>query len=106
MMLTIPTLPVPNQVFNVTLAGQACSIAIAQKSTGMYINLYVNDAMIIGGVLCEVANRIVRSAYLGFVGDLAFYDTQPAAAPLVPEHPDQVYFTGLGGRYFLAYLPA
>ena len=105
MALVIPTQPVPNQVFNVTLDGQQCRIAIAQKSTGMYLNLYVNDVLIIGGVLCEIANRIVRSVYLGFVGDLAFFDTQPGADPLVPENPDQVYYTGLGSRFFLAYLP-
>ena len=103
-MLTIPTQPLPNQVFNVLLGGQACRIAIAQKSTGMFLNLYVNDALIIGGVLCEVDNRIVRSTYLGFIGDLAFYDTQPSADPLVPANPDQVYYTGLGTRYFLVYL--
>jgi len=104
-MLAIPTSPVPNQVFNVILGGQACRIAIAQKNTGMFLNLYVNDALVIGGVLCEVANPLVRSVYLGFTGDLAFYDTQPAADPLVPANPDQVFYTGLGSRYFLAYLP-
>lgn len=104
-MQVIPTSPVPNQVFNVLLAGQACRIAIAQKSTGLFLNLYVNDALVIGGVLCEVGNRIVRSVYLGFIGDFAFYDTQPSAPPLVPDNPDQVFYTGLGSRYFLAYLP-
>ncbi len=105
MALVIPTQPVPNQVFNVTLDGQLCRISIAQKATGMFLNLYVNDVLIIGGVLCEIGNRIVRSVYLGFIGDLAFYDTQPAADPLVPANPDQVYYTGLGSRFFLAYLP-
>lgn len=105
-MLVIPAQPLPSQVLWCQLAGQSCRIEIAQKSTGMFLNLYVLDQLIIGGVLCEVGNPIVRSAYLGFVGDLAFLDTQPGAPSLaagVP--PDQIYFTGLGGRYFLAYLP-
>ena len=37
--------------------------------------------------------------------DLSFFDTQPAAPALVPANPDQVFYTGLGSRYFLAYLP-
>jgi hypothetical protein len=31
---------------------------------------------IVQGVVCQRWNRIVRSGYLGFVGDLAFWDTQ------------------------------
>lgn len=63
----------------------------------LYLDLYVNDALIIGGVLCLNANVIVRDAYLGFTGDLAFYDTQGTSDPVS---------TGLGGRYVLMYLEA
>lgn len=91
-------------MFNVTLDGQLCRIHLAQKATGLFLDLYVDDVLIIGGVLCQVANRIVRSAYLGFVGDLAFFDTQPNADPVDAAHPDHVHYSGLGGRYFLAYV--
>lgn len=94
-MLVVPLQAVPSQVVTVTLAGQACRIAVAQRRTGLYVDLYVSDAAIITGVIAQDANRIVRDAYLGFTGDLAFFDT------LGSQDPD---YTGLGGRYFLAYL--
>jgi hypothetical protein len=39
----------------------------------------------------------VRSAYLGFVGDLCFFDTQGTEDPTSP---------GLGTRYLFVYLEA
>lgn len=94
-MLEIPTQPVPNQTLQVQLAGQNCRINIAQKRTGMFLDLYVDEGLIIGGVICENKNRIVRSAYLGFIGDLGFVDTRGS---------DDPYFTGLGSRFVLVYL--
>ena len=91
----IPLRAVPSQVLTVTLGGQACQIAVYQKITGLYIDLYVNNALIIGGVICENLNRIVRSIYLGFIGDLAFIDNQGNDDPV---------YTGLGTRFSLAYL--
>ena len=93
----IPLKPVPSQVLTVTLGGQACQIEVYQKQTGLYVNLYVNNALIIGGVICQNLNRIVRSLYLGFIGDLAFIDNQGS---------DDPYYTGLGVRFSLAYLSA
>jgi hypothetical protein len=46
-------------------------------------------------VLCHDRVRLVRSAYLGFVGDLAFVDTQGHADP---------QYQDLGSRFVLAYL--
>lgn len=96
-MLLIPTQAVPSQVFSVLLAEQNCQIEIAQKSTGMFLNLYVDSALIVGGVICQNRNRIVRGSYLGFIGDLAFIDTEGDSDP---------DYTGLGSRYVLAYIPA
>ncbi len=96
-MLIIQTQALANQTISVLLANQTCKLEIAQKTAGMFINVYVNDALIIGGVICENLNRIVRSIYLGFIGDLAFIDTQGATDP---------FYTGLGTRYFLAYVEA
>ena len=94
-MLIIPISDVPSQVFQVLLGGQNCRIKLYQKSTGFYCDLYVNDILIIGGVICQNLNRIVRSVYLGFVGDLAFNDLQGLSDPSYP---------GLGTRYELCYL--
>lgn len=90
----VPLQPTASQSVTVTLNNQACTINVRQTSTGLYLDLYVNNELIIGGVLCENLNVIVRDAYLGFIGDLAFYDTQGDTAPV---------YTGLGSRYVLEY---
>jgi len=94
-MLYIPLQAVPSQLVNVTLSDQACQIAVYQLSTGMFVNLFVNNALVIGGVIAEDRNRIVRSKYLGFVGDLAFVDIHGKEDPV---------YTEIGTRYFLVYL--
>jgi hypothetical protein len=94
-MQIIPIADVPNQTLNVTLASQNCNINVYQKSTGLYCDLYIGSTLIIGGVICENLNRIVRSLYLGFIGDLCFQDTQGTSDPSYP---------GLGTRFLFLYL--
>ena len=94
-MLAIPLLAVPSQILNVSLANQAVQLAVYQKLSGLYMDVYVNNSLIIGGVICENINRIVRSVYLGFIGDLLFYDNQGSEDPV---------YTGLGNRFSLIYL--
>ncbi len=96
-MLAIPILDVPSQIFKITLANQICEIHLTTRHTGLYCDMYVNNVLIIGGVLCENVNRIVRSLYLGFVGDFIFTDTQGNLDPSWP---------GLGGRFQFCYLTA
>lgn len=94
-MQVIPVVSAPAQTLNVSLNGQACTINIYQKSTGVYCDLYVNDILIIAGVICRNMNRIVRSLYLGFIGDLSFFDTQGTKDP---------FFSGIGSRFIFLYL--
>lgn len=94
-MLTIPVQPVPNQVLQVSLSNQACSIELTQFQYGLFMNVSVSGTLIIGGVICQNLNRIVRDTYLGFDGDFAFYDTQGTSDPI---------YTGLGSRWLLLYL--
>lgn len=94
-MQVIPIQPLPNQTLQVQLGGQSCTIDIAQNAYGLFFSLYVGQALIIGGVVCQNLNRIVRSLYLGFVGDFMFVDGQGSDDPV---------FTGLGLRWQLAYL--
>ena len=94
-MLIVPLQAVASQTVAVQLAGQNCQINVYQKSTGLYCDLYVNGSLIIGGVICQNLNNIVRDLSLGFIGDLAFIDTQGSSDP---------DYTGLGGRFSLAYL--
>ena len=96
-MLAIPVQAVPSQTLAVLLAGQDCRINLYQRSTGLYLDLYLSGALVIGAVPCLNANRVVRSAYLGFTGDLAVFDTQGSADPDC---------SGLGARWLLVYLEA
>ena len=91
----IPVIDTPAQVVKIILAGQPCTINLYQKSTGLYCDLYVGTALIIGGVVCQNMNRIVINAYLGFVGDLFWQDTQGTDDPTSP---------GLGARFIFWYL--
>ena len=94
-MQIIPTQAVPSQQINVILGSQFCTINVYQKSTGLYLDLVSNSVSIINGVLCQDRNRLVRDAYLGFIGDLAFIDNEGTSDP---------DYTGLASRYSLAYI--
>lgn len=96
-MLQIPLQAVPSQIVVANLSNQISQIAVYQKLSGLYVNLSVNNALIIGGVIAEDRNRIVRSLYLGFIGDLMFLDNQGT---------DDPFFEGLGARFTLMYLEA
>lgn len=86
---------VVSQTSSTQLGGQNCTLNIYQKSTGLFIDVIKDGALIIGGVICQNQNRIVRDVYLGFIGDLEFYDTAGTDDPTTP---------GLGTRYVLLYL--
>ena len=101
-MLVVPLQAVPNQFVQVTLNNQACSIHVYQKFWGLFCDLLVNQQPIIQSVLCLNANYIVRSLYLGFNGDLAFWDTQGQGFPsFTGADPN---YTELGSRFQLLYL--
>jgi len=94
-MLVVPLQPVASQTLQCQLGGQACTIEVAQNAFGLFTTLFVGSSLIISNVLSQNLNRIVRSLYLGFVGDLAFVDT---------EGTDDPSYTGLGSRWQLLYL--
>lgn len=96
MTTTIPLTAVPAQTLSVTLGGQRCTITVSQRSTGLYADVAVAGTMVIAGMICRDRVPLKRSSYIGFVGNLAFIDTQGV------QDPD---YTGLGGRYKLVYLP-
>lgn len=96
-MLTIPLQAIPSQVVNATLGGQSCQIAVYQRSTGLFCDVSAAGVQVIGGVVCQNMNRIVRDRYRGFLGDVLFIDTQGSSDP---------DYTGLGGRFAFVYLEA
>jgi hypothetical protein len=94
-MLIVPVQAAPNQTLSVLLANQLCQVTLRTRFYGLFMDVSVNDAPIVQGVICQNWNKIIRSAYLGFVGDLAFWDTQGSNDPA---------YIGLGSRYLLYYL--
>lgn len=94
-MLIVPLKAIPSQTIQVDLDGQAAQIDVYQKNTGLFVDLYVNNVLVIGGVAALNLNLIVRSAYLGFSGDLIFSDQQGSSDPV---------YSGLGSRFLLCYL--
>jgi hypothetical protein len=92
--IVVPIQAIPAQVVAVQLGGQNCQLNIYKKFYSMTMDVSVNDVLIIGGVTCWNLNRIVRSKYLGFIGDFAFFDTQGDDDPDWP---------GLGTQFQLLY---
>ena len=96
-MLLIPLQPAPSQILSVTLANQATTINLYQRTLGLFVDVSVGNQAIVTGVLALNLVKIVRDAYLGFIGDLFFVDNQGSSDP---------DYTGLGGRFSLIYLEA
>lgn len=93
-MLEIPINAVAYQSVKVPLSGQSVQLDIQQRSTGLYMNIWLNNTMIMAGVLCQNKTWIVRKAYFGMPGDLTFVDTKGD---------DDPNSSGLGDRFILYY---
>lgn len=96
-MLQISLVATPAQSFHTVLGQQEVDITIRQRSTGLYIDVSSGGVALVTGKLCRDRVKLIRHAYLGFVGDLCFIDTQGASDPS---------YEGLGDRYLLVYLEA
>ncbi len=101
-MLIVPLQATENQNVQTSLGGQAVQLNVYAKQIGpaslpatLFMDVLVNNSIIVSGVICQDRNRIVRDVYLGFVGDLSFADTQGTSNPV---------YTGLGTQYLLFYL--
>lgn len=92
--VTIPLNADPYQVLKVPLSSQSVQITLQQRRTGLYLTLVLAGVTILAGVLCQDRTWLVRKAYLGMPGDLAFVDTQGTSDPA---------YSGLGGRFVLIY---
>lgn len=96
-MYELPIDAVPNQTFRATLGGQYCTINLRTLGGELFADVLVNAVPIIQNRRCLNQARIVREAYLGFIGDLMFTDSQGSDDPV---------YTGLGARFLLVYLEA
>lgn len=92
----IPLVAVPAQSLTITLGLQRCQIAVYQKSTGLYFDLFLAGLPVAVGVLCCNRTNLVRNKYTAFVGNLAFIDTMGSLDP---------DYTGLASRFRLVYVP-
>lgn len=94
-MQIVPLNQTAAQSLNISLNNQSCGLSVYQKQTGLYLDLTINDLIIVQGAICLDRNLIVRSQYLGLSGDLAFVDTQGTSDP---------FYTGFTTRWILVYL--
>ncbi len=90
----IPLVATAAQTLTATLSNQRVRLVVYEKAFGLYVDVYLNDALVIGGVVARNLTRIVRSIYLGLIGDFYFFDTQGA---------DDPEYTALGSRFLLIY---
>lgn len=97
MPLIVPTNDIANQTILTTLNNQTCQLNLYQKRTGFFMDLYVSNALVLGGVLCRNQCFLVMNVYLGFVGDFMWVDTQGQNA-------DPIVGGGIGTRFQLVYL--
>lgn len=99
-MQVIPVEAVPSQTLSFTTpTGQNVALNIYQMNQyGLFMDVVLNGALILSGVICQQANRIVRDAYLGLTGDFAWFDTANTANPEPP------YYSALGTRWILCWL--
>ena len=95
----IPLQAVPSQQVSATLNGQAITLTVYQRGGAVYMDIYVNGTAVLVGQLCLNQVFIIRSAYLGVVGDFAFWDSQATASGVAL---DPTY-TGIGSRFLLVY---
>lgn len=104
-MIQVPVIDVPSQTFAAQLGGQSFQLNVYQNAWApdatnrpfLYMDVLINNVLVVGGAACENLNRIVRDLYLGVVGDFTWFDTQGASDPTTP---------GLGSRYQLIYMEA
>ena len=96
-MQTVSVQAIPNQTMQAQLGAQAVTINVYQFTFGLFMDVLLGGTKIASCIPCQNLNRIVRYAYLGFVGDFIWFDTQGSDDPV---------YTGLGSRWLLLYLSA
>ena len=97
-MQTLSLLATPKQSTQALLNGQAVSLNINQLAVGVFADISLNGSPtpILVGVPCRNLILMVRSLYLGFIGDLCFVDQAGV------QDPDYTGF-GTDPRYVLTY---
>lgn len=97
MPVIIPVQPIANQVFNVLLDGQYCTIGLYSRNGHLFMNLAVDDTNVFLNSLCVNMNSVAQFNTHLFKGMLMFIDTLGKSAP---------FYSGLGSRFLLFYYTA
>lgn len=98
-MFLVPLQAIQKQNILTNLDNETVQLNVYQLRYGMFIDIYVNAALLIGAVICRNLTLIIRDNYwstnLGFAGDFIFNDLFGSTDPV---------YTGLGTQYQLLYL--
>lgn len=95
-MIRVPLSAVPDQTLAITLAGQACQIALRSNGGNLYFDLTAGGVSIVRTRIVRNKQLLLLDArYRPFVGDFLFNDTQGDTQPV---------FTELDSRYVLYYV--
>ena len=93
----IPLNATASQTLNVILNQRLVRLDVYQRSTGLYMDVWLNDTQIVAGAICQNLNPVVHADYLGLGGDFVFVDTQGSDDPT---------YDGLGDRFILTFTAA
>lgn len=96
-MQTVPLKPLASQSLKIVLGGQNVQLLVYQKPQGLFIDINSDGIDIVTTVICRDIATLVCRDYVGFIGNLAFIDTQGSSDP---------DYTGLGSRFQLIYFTA
>lgn len=91
----IPIQAIPDQTFVVELNDKDCEIHLYLRYRYMYMDLKVDDEVIIQGQICLNNVNILQYNHLNFKGNFKFIDTQGT---------DDPYYSSFGERFVLAYV--
>ena len=67
-MQLIPLQATPNQAVTVTLNGQNCQLNVYQKSTGLFMDLYLANELVLAGMLCRNLRLMLMNLLLRVLG--------------------------------------
>ena len=90
----IPLDPTPNQVFNIELNGQQCTFEFITRGVYMYMNLTVDNEVLMNGQICLTGVDLNQYNHNKFKGKIYFEDTNGKLDPL---------YYGLNDRWILYY---
>ncbi len=95
MLINIPLQPINDQLINIVLNNQNCTIRLFQANNNFYVDFYLNDTALILGAKGIIGKPVLWNyTSYNFIGNLYFYNPN---LTLLND------FTQLGSNIFLYY---